>query len=181
MSHETDFTAAFPPWNPPWFYFVNVSYSRFHGGSTDFNGGFYFDVTLTNISGTSTFTTLSSRPLKQAGCRLTCSGGQLQRCSGRQWSARPGPARPTTFGLCDPLPIRMTANGNTDGFFIFDFRCWRWVMGYWFNNPFSIFENLMGNGYWVWLPIEKNIFKMGNQINGRYLDQGTYRYFDFPF
>ena len=70
MSHETDFTAAFPPWNPPWFYFVNVSHSRFQGGSTDFNGIFYIDVTLTNICGTSTFTT-SSRPLKQAGCRLT--------------------------------------------------------------------------------------------------------------
>ena len=71
-------------------------------------------------------------------------------CSGAAaGSGRPGQARPATFGLCDPLPIRMTANGNTDGFFIFDFRCWRWVMGYWFNNPFSIFENLMGNGYWV--------------------------------
>ena len=69
------------------------------------------------------------------------AGGQLQRCSGRP-GGRPGLLRPGR----SHYPWRMIENGMTGGYFNFPFECWRWVMGYWFKNPFSVFENLMGNG-----------------------------------
>lgn len=92
----------------------------------------YFDVHNDDLS-----------PCAKPAVGWLAAGGQLQRCSGPPARRQ---ARPSCYGLCDPLPISDDGEWEYNWLFDFSFKFSRWVMENWFNNPFSIFENLMGNG-----------------------------------